>query len=315
MGLLKYLMQYRFHDMAELIRNDKNPPLVCNGNLKGKLVVISGATSGIGRETALLFASKGAKLICLNRNEEKSRNLEKELYEKYGTEVKSIPVDFSSMNQTKECGRLLQEIREPVDVIIHNAGCFFTRKHFTEDRIEMVFQVNHLSSFCLNYMLKEKLLRENRARILYVNSEGHRFALSGVHLKDLEWKRHIYTGLKSYGAAKTAQLLTMMKFKEFFSQSSVTINAMHPGNVRSHIGENNGKLYRWMKNKLILSSAKDAEISAKALLYLALSKEIEHSSGIFYNLTTPEKPAPHARDLDKVEAVWNKSLELCGGNE
>ena len=77
-----------------------------------------------------------------------------------------------------------------------------------------------------------------------MNSEGHRFALAGVHLDDLDWKRHVYTGLKSYGAAKTAQLLAMMKFADYFSDSLVTVNAMHPGNVKSAIGENNGRLYR-----------------------------------------------------------------------
>jgi retinol dehydrogenase 13 len=197
-------------------------------------------------------------------------------------------------------------------VLIHNTGVYHTKKTLSPDNIEIVFQIIHLGSFLINYALKERLKSENRARIIYVNSEGHRFSLAGVHTDDLEWKRHIYTGLKSYGAAKTAQLLTMLKFSEYFSDCAVTINAMHPGNVATNIGNNNGRIYRALKKKMILPSAKDPQVSAKALLYLASAPELAGISGKFFNLTTEETPAPHARDQGAVVAIWNKSLALCG---
>ncbi len=90
---------------------------------------------------------------------------------------------------------------------------------------------------------------------------------------------------------------------------------MHPGNVRSHMGENNGPLYRFMKKKFILESAKDPHISAEALYYLSASENVRGVSGVFFNLTTKEKPAPHARDANMVQPVWIKSLELCGFEE
>jgi retinol dehydrogenase-13 len=312
MELFRYLPRYRLRDIADFLKNERKPPLDYGGSLAGKTVVISGATSGIGLETARLFASRGADLVFLNRDPEKSERLEKELEDRFGRRARTIPVDFSSMERTKRCARMLLELPEPIDVLIHNSGVYYTRRRFTADGIEIVFQVNHLGAFCLTYLLKEKLRRENRARILYVNSEGHRFALAGVHLDDLEWKRHRYTGLKGYGAAKTAQLLTMLKFTEYFSGSGVTVNAMHPGNVRSAMGENNGRLYRLMKKKMILPAAKDPVISARALLYLAASPEAGKTSGLFYNLTAPEKPAPHARERGQAEMVWVKSLALCG---
>jgi retinol dehydrogenase 13 len=312
MGLFRYLLQYNFPDMADFLRNEKRPPLESAGDLEGKTAVISGATSGIGLESARLFASKGANLVFLNRDQEKSRRLEEELRSRYGRGVKTIIVDFSSLEQTKECAKRLLGLPEPIDVLIHNSGVYYTKKRFTADGLEMVFQVNHLSSFCLNTLLKERLRKENRARILHVNSEGHRFALAGVHLSDLDWKKHAYTGLKSYGAAKSAQLLAMIKFAEYFSDSRVTINAMHPGNVKTAIGENNGRLYRFLKRKLVLSTARDPAVSARALLYLAVSEDVKGASGAFYNLTSPEKPAPHARDLGMAEAVWAESLRLCG---
>lgn len=312
MRLIKYLLQYRIRDMVELLANDKIPPKECNSNLKGKLVVISGATSGIGLETARLYASRGAKLICLNRNPDKSSKLEESIREEYQTEISTILVDFSSLKDIYRCAKKLLELNDPIDIFIHNAGIYNTKRTFTNDNIEEVFQVNHLSSFLLNYLLREKFLQENRARIIYVNSEGHRFALAGVHLNDLRWGWHLYSGLKSYGAAKTAQLLTMEKFREFFQDTRVTINAMHPGNVKSNIGSNNGSLYKLIKRKLVLSSAKESNLSAKALLFLGSSKEVGGITGKFFNLTTLEKPAPHGRDFTQSEKVWNTSLELCG---
>ena len=312
MLLLKYLVQYRFRHMTDLIRNSKATHLTSNENLKGINIVITGATSGIGLETARFFAQKGARLILINRDSEKSEKLMNKLNNEFNCEVQTILADFSSMEQLKDCADQLLTLKEPIDVLIHNAGVFNTKKEITNDGIEKVFQVNHLAAFYLNYILKERLIEENRARIIYVNSEGHRFALSGVHLKDLDWRWHIYSGLRSYGAAKTAQLLTMRKFQEYFANSTVTINAMHPGNVRSHMGNNNGRLYLWLKKKLVLSTARDPLISAEALHYLIASKDMSGISGKFFHLTSEESPAPHARDKSRVESVWRKSLELCG---
>ena len=315
MALIRYLLQYRFRDMAELINNDKREPAVCSKKLTGKTVVITGATAGIGLEAARLFAGAGADLICINRNKEKSSRLEAEIASIGKGSIETIISDFSSLKQINGCADRLLKLDRPIDVIIHNAGVFNTKKQFTEDGIETVFQVNHLASFLINYRLMAGLKAANRARIIYVNSEGHRFALAGVHLNDLAWKRHLYTGLKSYGAAKTAQLLTMKKFDEYFSDSNVTVNAMHPGNVRSSMGNNNGRAYRFMKKKLVLANAKDPLISAEALHYLAASDETAGVSGRFFNLTTEERPAPHARDESAVDAVWSRSLQLCGLDE
>jgi len=297
--------------MGELIRNEQKDPENCDALLKGKTIILSGATSGIGLETARLLAERGADLVCLNRDPLKSAALEAELRNKTGCTIRTIIVDFASLEQVKSCAMQLLALETPIDALIHNTGVYHTKKTLSQDGIEMVFQVNHLGSFFINYLLMDRLKAENRARILYVNSEGHRFSLAGVHTKDLDWKRHFYTGLKSYGAAKTAQLLAMLRFGELLSGTAVTINAMHPGNVATAIGNNNGKLYRSLKKKLILPSARDPKISAKALLYLVSSPALEGVTGKFFNLTTEERPAPHARDNDAVLPVWDTSLALC----
>jgi hypothetical protein len=109
-----------------------------------------------------------------------------------------------------------------------------------------------------------------------------------------------------------AQLLAMLKFYEVFEGSGVTINAMHPGNVKTNMGENNGRSYRFFKHLFTNPTLKSPEISAKALYYLGVSKEVEGISGKFFNLTTEEEPAPPALDREVAEDLWNITLELGG---
>jgi NAD(P)-dependent dehydrogenase (short-subunit alcohol dehydrogenase family) len=158
----------------------------------------------------------------------------------------------------------------------------------------------------------EKLGRERTARVIMVNSEGHRFAIEGLRLDDLGWNRRHYTGLRSYGSAKTAQLLSMSRFDAQLSGSGVTINAMHPGEVRTSMGENNGRIYRFFKHRLINSTSRDPELSAKALYYLGIAPQLSGVSGKFFNLTTEETPAPHALDTGVAADLWETSLRLAG---
>ena len=133
-------------------------------------------------------------------------------------------------------------------------------------------------------------------------------------MDDLSWNKHHYSGLKSYGAAKMAQLLSMIKFNEYFQGTGITVNAMHPGNVRTNSGQNNGEGYKFLKRVLVDRNAQSADISAEALYYLGVSPELEGISGRFFNLTTEEEPAPPALDKDAAEKLWMISLELGGFN-
>ncbi len=294
------------------MRNSKLPPKICPEDFKGGFVIITGATNGIGYVTAREYAAHGATLLLINRNEEKSIEVCEEIKREFNVECSYKIADFAKLADVKRVGQELLSLERNIDVIIHNAGVFSTTKIFTEDDIQLVFQVNYLSSFILNYMLKEKLKNQTRARIILVNSEGHRFAMGGIHLNDLRWKKHRYSGNASYGEAKTAQLLTMMKFAEYFKDSGVTINAMHPGNVKSNMGQNNGKFYKWYKRKFIDPKAQSPDISAKALYYLGVSKEMEGISGKFFHLTTEEEPAPPALDREVAEELWPISIKMGG---
>ena len=292
--------------------NNLRKPKTCEDDFEDHLVVITGATSGIGYQTARLYASHGADILCINRNEEKSINLCDEIRRDFGVNCEYKIADFARIVDVKRVGKDLIDSDFIVDVLIHNAGIFSTGKEITEYGYELVFQVNYLASFLLNYMLKEKLRDQGTTRILFVNSEGHRFAAWGIPLDDLTYENHKYSGNKSYGVSKTAQLLSMMKFNEYFQDSGVTINAMHPGDVKSNIGMNNGRWYRWYKKYFIDPSLKSPKRSARALYYLGVSDEIKRISGKFFNLTKEEKPAPPARDREVAEELWRISIKLLG---
>ena len=296
--------------MRAMSKNKKADIKECEVDSKGKLVVITGATSGIGYFTARKYASKGANLLMINRNEEKSIKMCKEIRQDFGVKCEYKIADFSRISDVKNVGNELLESDQIIDVFIHNAGVYSTKKIITDDDLELVFQVDYLASFILIYMLKDKLKAQEKARILLVNSEGHRFAILGIHLDDLKWEDHHYSGLRSYGVAKTAQLLSMIKLDDYFKNSGVTINAMHPGSVKSNMGQNNGKFYRFFKRLFIDRAAKSPEISATALYYLGVSEELEGVSGKFYRVTAEEQPAPPALDREVADELWKLSIKL-----
>lgn len=306
----KYFKEYQWSNVFAMIKNNRKNPLICNDDFKGKLVVITGATSGIGYAVARKFASKGANLICINRDEKKSENLKQEIENEYHVTCDYILADLSSIEDTHKAANTLNELQVPIDVLIHNAGVYLTKRELTNDGIEKVFMVQFLSSFIINYKLIEKLKSQEKARIIMVNSEGHRFAAWGLRLDDLDWSKRHYTGLKSYGSAKLAQLLTMLYFDEHYTGSGVTINAMHPGAVKTDTGQENGWLYNWYKKNILDRTLKSVSISADAIYYLGVSKDVEAISGKFFNLTTIELPAPPALDIEIARRLWDISIKL-----
>jgi retinol dehydrogenase-13 len=308
--LKKYFREYKWSNIFAMLHNQKLDPKICADDFTNRLVIITGATSGIGYLTAQKYAYHGADILCINRDEEKSKELCKTLKSQYNVECNYIIADFTKLADIHAVAKQLAEFKRNIDVLIHNAGVYITKKTFTTDNLEMVFQTNYLSAFILNYYIKEKFIQQKNGRILFVNSEAHRFAVWGLHLDDLSWDKHRYSGLKSYGAAKTAQLLSMIKLKEHFAGTGVTVNAMHPGNVKTNSGQNNGRLYKLFKRIVVDSTAKPLDISAEALYFLGVSSELDNTSGKFFNLTTEEEPAPPALDRDAAERLWVLSYEL-----
>ncbi len=310
----KYFREYEWSNIFAMIRNNKSDPKISNDVFNGKLVVITGATSGIGHLTARKYASMGADLLCVNRNEIKSEALKKEIVSEFGVKCNYMIADLSKLDDIHKVGKELADLDTEIDIIIHNAGVYLTKRETTEDGLEKVFVVHYLSSFIINYHLINKLKSQHKARIILVSSEGHRFAAWGLRMDDLMWEKRRYSGLKSYGSAKLAQLLSMMVFDEYIADSGVTIIAMHPGAVKTETGQDNGPVYKWFKRNFLDKSLRPAQISAEALYYLGASDEVDGVSGKFFNLTTEEEPSPPALDKEVASELWKLSMDIGGLN-
>ncbi len=307
-----YLKQYQWSNVFAMIRNLKLDPKICTEDFKHHLVVITGATSGIGLAAAKKYASRGADLLLINRNEQKSIEVCEALRREFNANCKFLLANFTRLSDVHAAAKQLSALERNIDVLIHNAGNFQTKKTLTEDNLETVFQTHYLSTFILNYSLREKFRNQNCGRILFVNSEAYRFAVLGIHMDDLSWDKHRYSGLKSYAAAKMAQLLSMIKFAEYYEGTGITVNAMHPGNVRTNSGQEYGWFDKMMKSVFVDKFARPIDVAAEALYYLGVSPELANISGKFFNLTTEEELAPPAMDREAAEKLWQVSIRLGG---
>jgi retinol dehydrogenase 13 len=187
--LKKYFREYQWTNIFAMLRNQKLDPEICKDDFKNRLVVITGATSGIGYITAKKFASHGADILCINRHEEKSKALCEELSCQYDVHCAYLIADFSKLEDVHAAAERLCNLDRNIDVLIHNAGVYMTQRTLTASNLEMVFQTSYLSSFILNYYLKDKFIHQESGRTIFVNSEAHRFAVWGLHLDDLAWEK------------------------------------------------------------------------------------------------------------------------------
>jgi len=294
----------------QFIENARMPQKTTTARLDGKVCIITGATSGVGYETAKRIAQAGAHLVLVNRNAEKAESLKAELTALSNARVDLVHADFSNLDDVQSAASQILHQFPAIHVLINNAGMHMTTRKLTVDGFETAFAVNHLASFLFTRLLLDRLIASAPARIIQVNSEGHRFG--GLKLDDLNWDKRRYKGLQGYGASKTAQLMTVWELAERLNGSGVTINAVHPGEVATNIGMNNGLLYRWYQKYLLAHILKDPKISGEALYYFAAAPEVSNVSGNFFNLTIEEKPAAHALDRAIGKRVWDISEELTG---
>ena len=301
---------FKLPDELVFIENRRASQKTTTVSMAGKLCVVSGSTSGVGLAAVRRLACAGARIVMLCRNRNKAEAVQRELLTCTHAPVDIIIADFGDLESVRAAAEVLLTDYPRIDALINSAGLFSTTRTVTRGGFETVFCVNHLAPFLLTHLLLERLKQSAPARIIQVNSEGHRFG--GLDLADLNWEHRRYNGYRGYGASKIAQLLTTWEFADRLQGTGVTINAMHPGDVRTNIGNNNGPLYRWFQRIVIGPTLKDPAISGEALYYLAAAPELADVSGRFFHLTIDEKPAAHALDRQKGRQIWDVSLQLTG---
>ena len=294
----------------QFIANARMPQKTTTARMDGKVCVVTGTTSGVGYQAVKRLAQGGADIVMVCRNAQKAAMVRDELQHQYPVNIDVIQADFSRLSDVHRAADTIRNQYPKLDVLINNAGVHYTHRTLNEDGVEMVFAVNHLASFLFTRLLLDKLIENAPARIIQVNSQGHRFG--GLDLADLNWERRRYKGLQSYGASKIAQLLTVWELADRLNGSGVTINAVHPGEVKTNIGMNNELAYRLYKRYFLWWMLKDPTISGEAIYYHAAAPEMAKVSGRFFNLTIDEKPAAYALDRSLGMKIWVVSEKMTG---
>jgi NAD(P)-dependent dehydrogenase (short-subunit alcohol dehydrogenase family) len=299
---------FELPDELKFISIGRLPQKYSTESMRGKVCVITGTTSGVGYQAVLRLAKAGARIVMIVRNKGKADKLCEEI-----RAITDIPpdyyiADFTRLGEVRQAAETILAKYPKIDVLINNAGVHMTTRILTEEGHETAFCVNHLASFMVTSLLLKRMTESAPSRIIQVNSEGHRF--NGLKIDDLTWAKRHYRGLGGYGASKTAQLMTVWELNDLLKGKGVTINAMHPGAVKSNIGHNNGKLYNFYSRNLIQHLLKNPEISGEAIYFLASSPEMEGVSGRFFNLTNEEIPAPHALNRELGKQVFEISKVL-----
>ncbi len=303
-------MSRELPEQLQFLANRKAVQKTTTASLKGRLAVITGSTSGVGLAGARRLAQAGCDLVLVARSRDKAEALGSELRSAYGVAVSVVLADLRSLDEVRRAAELLLRDCPRIDILINSAGLHSTTLTRTPDGRETVFCVNHLAPFLLTSLLLDRMRESSPSRIIQVNSEGHRFG--GLDPSDLDWKRRHYTGLRGYGASKIAQLLTTWEFADLLEGSGVTINAMHPGDLRTNIGSNNGPLYRWFLHTVTWRFLKDPAIAGEALYYLAAAPELAGTSGRYFHVTLEERPTAQALDRAMGRVIWEKSQALTG---
>ena len=314
-NIKKYWPQYKWSNISAMLKNMRLAPKHNPEPFRDRLVVITGATSGIGYRTARKYASMGAQVLMINRNAEKSEAVCREISEEFGALVSYFIADLATLSEIERAANHLLSLERPIDVLIHNAGIHQQTRHENALGLEENFAVHYLCPLIITKKLIPKYQRDQVGRILLVSSEGYRFAAWGLDLDDLEWKKRHYTGNAAYGAGKLAQLLFMHLLSGELAPNHVTINAMHPGMVRTQTGKNNSSFYKWYKRNVIDKLSASADVSAEALYYLGTSPALSQTTDVFFHLTQEEELAPPAQDIEAANALLAKTrafLEAAG---
>lgn len=283
--------------------------LTTNTRIDGKVIVLTGGSSGVGLEALKQIIVNRVRIFLVVRNLEKTHKVLEQLNSINQAQVELIQADFSLLSDVRKAAQEIKSKTDRIDILINCAGLHSTKRYLTKEGFEMVFAVNHLSSFLFTQLLLDRLIVSAPSRILQINSEGHRF--NGLDTNDLNWEKRHYTGLRGYGASKTAQLLCCWELNDELKDTGVTINAMHPGDVKTNIGQNNGLLYRLFSKLVIQRFLKDPKVSGESIYYLIAEPSLEKVSGEYYHLTQLSKPAKHALNREYGKRIYQISKELC----
>lgn len=279
-----------------------------NRAMKGKIAVITGATSGIGEVAARELAGMGARIVLVARDESRGEAVLAGLRDINSAVPHSA--HYGDLSRLSDMKRVAGEIaaKEPrIDVLINNAGALFGSRQVTEDGWERTFATNHMAYFVLTLGLRDRLIA-SRARIVNTASSAHKGC--SIEFDDLQSAKR-YSPLHVYGRSKLANILFTRELARRWGKEGVTANCLHPGFVASRFAAQSGGLI-----SRVIGAGKIFAISpekgAQTIIYLSTSPEVARVSGAYFYKCRPATPSIEARDEAAAARLWALSAELAG---
>jgi NAD(P)-dependent dehydrogenase (short-subunit alcohol dehydrogenase family) len=270
---------------------------------------VTGASSGIGLETARALAAQGATLVAVCRSRERGEAALASIRESTGnSDLHLALADLSAQSGIRQLAKELVTRWPRIHVLVNNAGVVETRRRLSSDGIEMVFAVNHLSYYLLTRLLLNRLQESAPARVVNVSSDAHRFAR--LDWDNLQGEKS-WSFMRQYGLSKLCNILFTLELAKRTTGGGMTVNALHPGAVGTHLGQNNGtwaKVILFLGRPFLLTPVQGAQTS----IYLASSPEVDGMSGGYFVKQRPVAPTPEASNPGNAAQLWELSARLTG---
>ncbi len=280
-------------------------------NLQGKIILVTGATAGIGEITARELARMGARMVLVGRNPQKCEASVASIRQETGNpDVHALVADLSSMAEVRRLADEFHHQYDRLDVLVNNAGAMFSTRIETVDGFERTFALNHLAYFLLTNLLLDRLKASAPSRIVNVASEAHRVASRGLNFDDLQAQNR-YRAFRAYGASKLANILFTRELARRLEGTGVTANCLHPGFVDTSFTAGNGAL-GWVFRRMASLFAITPEKGAQTSIYLASSPDVAGVTGAYFDKCRQKTPLPAAQDDQAARRLWEVSEQLTG---
>jgi retinol dehydrogenase-12 len=281
-----------------------------DSSMVGKVVLVTGATAGIGQIAARELARKGATVVVVGRSLERCRSTVDMIRQATGnSSVDFLVADLSSQADVRKLADEFRAKYDRLDVLLNNAGAFFSKRSETIDRIESTFGLNHLGYFLLTNLLLDTLKASSPSRVVSVASAAHRMVWK-IDFDDIEGKKK-YGGWHAYSQSKLANILFTAELARRLEGTGVTANCLHPGFVASNFTAGNGSM-GWMMRRVASVFAISMENGAKTSIYLASSPEVEGVTGRYFAKQKVANPTNAAKDEAAASKLWDLSEAMTG---